>query len=243
MKVSDIVANKINRFKAGYVFTYDSFDVPVENMSALKMALNRLVSAGKIVRLSKGQFYKPEKSEFGNLHPLEYQVVKDLLEEDNKIVGYITGGSVYNGLGLTTQVYNTIYIGTNVDRKPKKRGKYNIRFIKQKNTISNDNIDKLQILDAIRFIKKIPDADTSQSCKRIMAIIKQYSRNNQQLFVKYAMKYNPATKSLLGAFLDQISDIDTEPLYKSLNPATVFHLGIKDEVLTGKHKWRMLILQ
>lgn len=51
MKVSDIVTNKINRFKAGYIFTYNDFDVPVKNMSALKMALNRLVSNGKIIRL------------------------------------------------------------------------------------------------------------------------------------------------------------------------------------------------
>ena len=50
-------------------------------------------------------------------------VVKDLLEEDNRIIGYITGVSVYNKLGLTTQVSNTILIGTNIIRKPKKRGK------------------------------------------------------------------------------------------------------------------------
>ena len=48
MKVSDIVKDKINRFKSGYVFTYDDFDVPVKSMSALKMALNRLVNSGRI---------------------------------------------------------------------------------------------------------------------------------------------------------------------------------------------------
>ncbi len=128
MKVSDIVINKINRFKSGYVFTYDDFDIPVNNIGALKMALNRLVSSGKIIRLSKGQFYKPEITEFGVLSPPEYQVVKDLLEDNGKIIGYLTGVSAFNKLGLTTQVSNTIQIGTNIDRKPKKRGKYNIKF-------------------------------------------------------------------------------------------------------------------
>jgi hypothetical protein len=51
MKVSDLVANKINRFKNGYVFTYDEFNVPVNKVDALKKALSRLVAAGKIVRL------------------------------------------------------------------------------------------------------------------------------------------------------------------------------------------------
>ena len=89
MKVSDIVVNKINRFKAGYVFTYDDFNVPVNKIEALKKTLSRLVVSGKIIRLSKGQFYKPEITEFGVLRPPEYQIVKDLLEVDNKIVGYL----------------------------------------------------------------------------------------------------------------------------------------------------------
>ena len=104
MKVSDLVANKIARFKTSYVFTYDEFDLPVNKVDALKKTLSRLVVAGKIMRLSKGQFYKPEKTDFGLLQPPEYQIVKDLLEEKNKIVGYITGISIYNKLGLTTQV-------------------------------------------------------------------------------------------------------------------------------------------
>jgi len=37
--------------------------------------------------------------------------VKDLLEDDGKLVGYLTGYSVYNQLGLSTQVNNTMQIG------------------------------------------------------------------------------------------------------------------------------------
>ena len=112
MKVSDNLVNKINRFKAGCVFTYDDFDIPVKNTSALKMSLNHLVITGKIIRLSKGQYYKPEITEFGVLRPPEYQVVKDLLEDNNKVIGYLTGVSIYNKLGLTTQVSNTILEST-----------------------------------------------------------------------------------------------------------------------------------
>jgi len=136
MKITDIVVNRINRFKAGYIFTYNDFDIPVNKTEAFKKALSRLVASSKIIRLSKGQFYKPEITEFGTLRPPEYQVVKDLLEDDNKIIGYLTGLSAFNKLGLTTQISNTIQIGTNIDRKPRKRGKYNISFIRQKNTIS-----------------------------------------------------------------------------------------------------------
>jgi hypothetical protein len=241
MKVSDLVANKINRLKTGYVFTYNEFNVPVDKVDALKKTLSRLVASGKIVRLSKGQFYKPEKTEFGLLQPPEYQIVKDLLEEKNKIFGYITGVSIYNKLGLTTQVSNTIQIGTNIDRKPKKRGKYNIRFLRQKNNITKGNTYMLQILDAVRFINRIPDADVNESCRRIISIFRNLSQENRIAIAKYARKYNPGTKALVGAILEFISeDSFTDQLYYSINPATTFDLKISIEVLPNKKKWRIL---
>lgn len=240
MKVTDIVINKINRFKSGYVFTYDDFDLPVNKIQALKKILSRLVASGKIARLAKGQFYKPEDSIFGMLRPTEYQVVKDLLEEENKIIGYLTGLSIYNRLSLTTQVSNTIQIGTNKERKTKTRGKYRIRFIRQKNTITKENIPLLQILDSIRFIKKIPDADVTNSCKRIISILKELNETDRLSIAKYALKYNPGTRALTGAMLEQIDgSLITESLYRSLNPATVFEFKISKEFILENDKWRI----
>ena len=204
------------------------------------MALTRLVAVGKIKRLSKGQYYKPEVSEFGALRPPEYQVVKDLLEEDNKIIGYLTGVSIYNKFGLTTQMSNTIQIGTNIDRKPKKRGKYNIRFIRQKNTISKENIYMLQILDSIRFIKRIPDSNVSQSSLRIMTLIEDLPEVDKRTLAKYALKYNPGTRAMTGAILDQVTESDiTQLLLESLNPVSIFKYNITSERLIHKHKWRI----
>ena len=56
MKVSDIVNNKIDRLRTGYIFTYDDFDIPVDKVDALKKVLSRLVASGKIARLSKVSF-------------------------------------------------------------------------------------------------------------------------------------------------------------------------------------------
>ncbi len=241
MKISDIVINRINRFKAGYIFTYEDFEVPVGNISALKMALNRLVDSGKIIRLSKGRYYKPEISEFGSLRPQEYQVVKDLLESDNKIIGYLTGISIYNQIGLSTQVSNTIQIGTNISRKPRKRGKYSIRFILQKNNITKDNIYFLQILDSIRFIKRIPDTGVSDSCRRLIGLVRKMDDSEKQKLVKLALKYNPGTRALAGAIIDQVSISDlTDPLYNSLNFVSEFSCNISVDVLRNKSKWRIL---
>jgi len=204
MKISEIVTNKIDRFKTGYVFTYDDFNIPVVKINALKKVLSRLTESGKIVRLSKGRYYKPKEGITGSLKPDEYQVVKNLLEENGKIIGYLSGINAFNKLGLTTQVSNTIQIGTNVDKKSIKRGKYTIRFIRQKNTINKENITLLQILDSIRFIKKIPDADINKSCERLSNIVQNLSDEEHEYLVKLAMKYNPATRALTGAILETL---------------------------------------
>jgi hypothetical protein len=240
MKISDIVINRINRFKSGYIFTYSDFVIPVGKYEALKKTLSRLVISGKIIRLSKGRYYKPEVSEFGSLRPQEYQVVKDLLESDNKIIGYLTGIYAFNKLGLTTQVSNTIQIGSNFHRKPKKRGKYSIRFILQKNNITRENTYLLQILDSIRFIKKIPDSAISGSCGKLIQQLKKLTEADLILIVKLAMKYNPGTRALAGAIIDKVSDSDiTGQLLESLNPVSVFSLSVSENVLDNKLKWRI----
>ncbi len=240
MKVSDIAVNKIDRFKTGYVFTYDDFDIPVEKIDALKKVLSRLTESGKIVRLSKGKYYKPKEGVTGPLRPDEYQVVKDLLEANGKIIGYLSGINAFNKLGLTTQVSNTIQLGTNIDKKSIKRGKYTIRFIRQKNTITKENIPLLQILDSIRFVKRIPDADINNSCERLRNVIQNLSDEVQEYLVKLAMKYNPATRALTGAILESIKGgTYVEALYKSLRGTTSFNLTISPTILKNKEKWQI----
>ena len=145
--------NKVGRLPVDYVFTYKDFNVPGSNKESVIKALNILLSKGKINKISKGRFYKPEKSVFGELLPAQTQVVKDLLEENGKIVGYLTGLSVFNTFGLTTQVSNIIQIGKNNVRPSFKRERHSIGFIKQLNLINRENIPYLQILDCIKFLK------------------------------------------------------------------------------------------
>lgn len=241
MKTTAYIAFKIDRLPKGYVFTYADFTTEVIQKEAVIKALNRMVASGKIAKLSKGKYYKPENTPFGNLQPNQSQVVKDLLEENGKITGYLTGYSIYNQLGLTTQVSNTIQIGKNQVRPNFKRERYTIAFVKQKNTITKENIPLLQILDAIRYIKKIPDANIETSCKRFLAIIKNLSETEINTLVRLAIKYSPATRALLGAFLEQLQlGKTTEALFKSLNPITKFKLAGVAKVLSTTEKWNII---
>ncbi len=241
MKTSEYISFTIDRLPKGYVFTYDDFTTEVNQKEAVIKALNRMVASGKIAKLSKGKYYKPENTPFGNLQPNQAQVVKDLLEENGKIIGYLTGYSIYNQLGLTTQVSNTIQIGKNQIRPNFKRERYTIAFVKQKNTITKDNIPFLQLLDALRYINKIPDASVEASCKRFLAIIKDFTEKEISTLVRLALKYPPATRALLGALLEQIKQgTSTEALFKSLNPITKYNLTSAANVLSTTEKWNII---
>jgi hypothetical protein len=240
MKTSEYIAFTINRLPKGYVFTYADFITEVNKKEAIIKTLNRMVASGKIEKLSKGKYYKPEETPFGNLQPSQMQVVKDLLEENGKVVGYLTGFSVYNQLGLTTQVSNIIQIGKNVIRPDFKRERYKISFIRQRNIITKDNIPLLQILDAIRYVKKIPDTTIEASVKRMCAIIKEFSDTNIGTIVRLALKYPPSTRAMLGAILESIQVGKTDQLYKTLNPITKYKFGSLENILPAVEKWNIV---
>ncbi len=241
MKITEYIALTTDRLPKGYVFTYADFTTEVSQKQAVIKALNRMVASGKIAKLAKGKYYKPENTPFGNLQPNQAQVVKDLLEDNGKITGYLTGYSIYNQLSLTTQVSNTIQIGKNQVRPSFKRERYTISFINQKNTITKENIPLLQLLDAMRYIKKIPDASVVSSCKRFLAIVKNYSDKEINTLVRLALKYPPATRALLGALLEKLQKGNaTETLFKSLNPITKYKLTGASKALSTAENWNIV---
>ncbi len=240
MKTSDYISFTIDRLPKGYVFTYADFLTEVNSKEAVIKALNRMASYGKIVKLAKGRFYKPETSIYGNLQPGFYQIVKDLLEEDGRITGYLTGYSIYNQLGLTTQVSNLIQIGKNQTRPSFKRERYTIAFIKQKNTITKENILLLQILDAIRYIKKIPDTSNRDAVTRLLAIISDLEESEIPSLVRFALKYPPATRAILGAMLEELGmNKNTEALMKSLNPISTYKLSGISDIISSTKNWNI----
>lgn len=241
MKVTDIITDKINRLPVGYVFTYNDFNLQVDNIGAITKAISRMVKNGRLRKLSPGRFYKPRFTDFGELKPEIYQVVKDLLEQNGKIMGYLTGYSVYNQLGLTTQLSAIIQIGTNELKKSITRGMFKIRFIKQPNKLTKENIPLLRLLDAIRNIKEIPDAAIEQSCKTLIMLIKKLNKQDRELFIRLAKKYNPATRALAGAIFEIcFGKKSSDTIYITLNPSSEYKFGISENILPNKQKWNIL---
>lgn len=236
-----IIRSMVDRLPRGYVFTYSDILYDVNRMESVVKTLNRLVYSGKIQKISKGRFYKPQRSIFGELKPEISEIVKDLLKKEGKVTGYITGYTIFNELGLTDQVSSTIQIGRNEIRQSFKRDIYTISFVKQNNVITRDKIPLLQILDSIRYIKKIPATTIQKSCLRFIKIISNLPTDRILTMMKLSRKYSPFTRALLGGIIDQSpSKIDTNPLLKTLNPITTYRIPEAANTLKFSNKWNII---
>lgn len=238
--MTDTIRNTIATFDFGFVFTPSDFPIDPRKQATVNRILNNMVAAGQIRRISKGRFYKPKMTEFGEQKPDTYQVVKDLLEKNGEIIGYLTGYTVFNELGLTTQVPVVLQIGVVGEKKALRRDYYRITFVKQQNPITKDNIPLLQLLDCLRFFKNIPDSMPDERCRRLLVLLKGLSTKERGTIKRLSLKYTPQATALLGAMLETINpQEDTIEMFNALNPQTFYKLGISKTILPTQTKWNI----
>ncbi|WP_017733029.1 DUF6088 family protein [Nafulsella turpanensis] len=238
---ASLVKKTIARIKPGTLFGYNRFNATAIDESALAMALSRLTSQGEIVRLSKGKYYKPEQSRFGQLRPRESVVVEALTNKNGEQTGYLTGINVYNRLGLTTQVSNVLEIASKKPLPPKNIQGYKVKYQKRDlSKIRRQDIPLLQLLDAIKDIKTIPDTSVDDALQVLIEKIDKLTINEQKQMVKLADSYNAATRALLGAMLQQLgSPVPTQKLSDSLNKLTKYNIGINEKLLPNRAAWNI----
>lgn len=238
MTTTRYIEARIEKMPKGEVFSWSDVLPEPGKQEAVIKALNRMVDSGNLGKITKGKYYKPEATVYGPLEPGQNQVVKDLLESNGKVTGYLTGYSIYNKLGLTTQVSNLVQIGKKDVRPQFSRGRYTISFIKQKNDITTDNIPLLQILDAIRYIKKIPDTPFKIAFKRLLHLIQNLSDGDKKKLAKLLLKYPAATRALTGAMFEITEAIElSEKIRSTLNPVTVYKMPGIDTLIKNAKNW------
>jgi predicted transcriptional regulator of viral defense system len=240
MKVAQKIERKISRMKEGATFKYQQLGIDQPEYSAAAKAIERLIKKGLIKRVSTGVFYKPKQSVFGELRPREEELLKPYLFQDGKRIAYVTGGSLYNRMGLTTQVPKTIKVASKVKRVTTKIGETQVKPVKSYVDVSNDNYFMLEILDALKDFKTIPDLDKKSAITLLKNKISKLSENDRSKMIRYALKYPPRATALLGAILELSKKKNgLESLKINLNPLTTYKLGIKKETLPTAPKWNI----
>ena len=239
MIITKQVKQKIETIPEGVVLGIKDFQVETQYEPTLVKALNRLVQQGDLERLSKGKYYKPKRTIFGQLKPSETEIAKDLLERNGEIIGYITGTTAFSAMGLTTQIASSTMIGTNKYRRPIKRDEYKISFLVQENQITEKNIPLLRILDALRLIRVIP-ATTPDECIVVMQrTLARLSEEERKELIALSKGYTPYVRALLGAVLESIGT-GTYGLKESLNGVSTYKLPISIQALPTMKNWNIV---
>ena len=128
MIIARQIRDKLSSIPAGIVLTTKDFGVEMRYQPALAKALSRLVLQGELQKIAKGKYYIPKQTIFGKLKPTDSELVKDFLEQNGRVVGYITGTTAFASMGLTTQISSSMLIGTNKYRRPVIRNGVKISF-------------------------------------------------------------------------------------------------------------------
>jgi hypothetical protein len=238
--ITHTVRSTIETIEAGIVVSASDFPDAVQSPKAVSLILNTLVSEGILRKLSKGRFFKPETDKSGELQPTTFQVIKDLLAKNGRLIGYTTGHSVFKDLGLTSQEPDIIQIGTRKEKRPIVRGLFHIHFLKQENIITEANIPLLRLLDCMRLFKTIPERTPDKACQRLLQLVQELDKQQISEIKELALNYTPQAIALLGAMLETLyQDEDTTALFSQLNPITDYKLSISEKVLPTQKKWNI----
>lgn len=240
MKIAQKIEKQINKIKEGATFKYQQLSIESNEYSAAAKAIERLIDKGIIKRVSTGVFYKPKQTIFGELKPNEEELLKPYLFQNNKRIAYITGISLYNRMGLTTQVPRNIKIASRDKRITVSVGNIKGNPVKSYVDVTDKNYTLLEILDALKDFKKIPDLDKKSGVKIISNQLKKLNLKEIKQLIDCALSYPPRVRAFLGSLLEKINiSIELQPLKKSLNPLSEYNYGIDKKTLPTITNWNI----
>ncbi|MCB0481908.1 MAG: hypothetical protein KDC83_10780 [Flavobacteriales bacterium] len=240
MSLAAQIETTISKLKEGSTFTYQDLGIEATNYAAAAKALERLQKKGKIRRLSKGIFYLPEQSVFGELKPTEAEVIKTYLFQDGKRVAYLTGTYLYNQMKLTLQVPNTWKVASYNNRILIDRQTIKARPVKAYVEVSEKNYRQLGFLDALKDWNSIPDMNSSGGISILLTQLKKLTDKETNVLKQYALKYPPRVRAFLGALLEQQKDVNLADLRESLNPLSTYKIRLKPTDLLTAPNWNIV---
>lgn len=155
--------------------------------------LSRLEREGVISRITRGVYCKRIQTPFGEYIPdKDTLYIRWLVLDKDQVIGYETGLSFMNQIGLITQIPRRKSIASNNCTLPIPKG-VEIEIQKPRTAVTKENYKYLQILDVIDRMEKTP-VDVPAPEK----IIKKKAENaglDQNRLILLARKYYP-TKTL-----------------------------------------------
>lgn len=183
-------------YKPGEPIFSTDIEIPGLSEENLRYHLKKLTDDGMICRFESGVYYIPKIDILGEKMNLSAEIVAThkYIERKGKRVGYYSGFTLANRMGLSTQVPFTVEITSNyAPAQVRELTIKNRKFIIRRPLVevTEDNVAVLQFLDCLKDIEKCAEEDLD-TCGRILS---NYARRNaitkkriDELITNYPMK-------------------------------------------------------
>ena len=154
MNIIELIDKYVNKYDIGTpIYSKDICEYVMgsyyTNVNVINEYINRYEEKhDDFIRYRKGIYYRAVKTPFG-FSKIDYnKLINDLyLCDIDQVYGYISGPTLANKIGLTTQMAKEEYIVTNNNRVVSDID--NIKLIKPPVIVTRDNYKILQVLDLL----------------------------------------------------------------------------------------------
>lgn len=164
-----------NNYQNGEPILLEEFKY--KNQAALRQEMKRLTDNGILVRAFNGVYYKAYKTIFNTegKMSIEQYIKKKYLNDTSSQIGFITGLSLANKYGFTTQVPSQIEITSNKATTQQRRIKidgYTLIIYSPVVKITEENISSIQFLDLMLNIDKYSELDEIEQKNKLKNYVK-----------------------------------------------------------------------
>ena len=193
MNIIELIDKYVNKYNIGTpIYSKDICEYVLAlyytNVNVINEYINRYEEKhDDFIRYRKGIYYRAVKTPFG-FSKIDYnKLINDLyLCDIDHVYGYISGPTLANKIGLTTQMAKEEYIVTNNNRVVSDID--NIKLIKPPVIVTRDNYKILQVLDLL-----LNKYDVYYDCENPNKVIYNYIIDNNINFenlLYYSKYYN-----------------------------------------------------
>lgn len=224
------ILRQIEQIEAGRIFTFRELSFDKDKTANVAVLLSEQSKKGFLVRIEKGAYYRPRKSTLGlgNLPVYQDEQFRYLTQ---KLGGYITGTYIYNKLGFTEQVAQTITVATPFPVRRFRFKNLNVECVKAYCCNCKDKklIPYLRLLDVIKDMKHIPGTIEQDVYMRLKnQYFNSYSVSELKKIIKLAMDYPPRVRKVIADLLKELGQVSLQgELESTLLSTTRFNMNYK----------------
>ena len=154
--------------------------------NALRQAINRLKESGFLQRFDQGIYYIPDPNRLLCTPYLDPELVmkRKYIENKRTVMGYLTGISFANYIGLTTQNPGILELVSNCESSKGREvtlGNLKLRIKKPITEITEQNAKILQLLDGISQAHQYSELSEQETIECINHYVKQQKFTREQL--------------------------------------------------------------